>query len=341
MDRESKHRRRIKDELSRDSLWQLYVVERKTDAEIADLYSTQGYTIKRLRAIYDISASDRMSIEQRLPIELFHQMYVVSHIGLAQIGELFDTSRQTITALRDQYIASGHPLSSAIAETNNCGYYPRHLSELMQILSKEELIDALKTKTIYEVAAMQGLVPFSANGLSPMTKEWLEAELNIKNEATIAKENYITPSRLNTIMKELGVKRPSKASRLTEELLRELYINYCWSDQTIANHLGISAHLVRSVRHQHKIYADMRPSEEERIPPDLFHYLYVKEGMSLLQIGAAYNISDAKIRTLKQKYLDEGHTELQRRGAKITSERLQYLNKLIHLNRLDICRIDN
>lgn len=331
-------RRRIKDVLTRDLLWQLYVEERMTDAEIAAQYNTQGYTVKRLRAAYDISASDRVSITNRLPIELFHQMYVVSHIGLGQIAELFDTSRQTITALRDQYIASNHPLSTAIAETNNCGYYPRHLPELLQLLSKDELIESLRTKTIYEVAALQGLVPFTSNGLSPMTKDWLEAELKIKNEATIARENHITAPRLSTIMKELGVKRPSKASKLTEPLLRELYLNYCWSDQTIADHLGVSSALVRSVRYQYNILSDMRPSEAERIPPDLFHFLYVEEGMSLLQIGDAYSISDAKIRALKQKYIDDGHTDLQRRGAKVIPERLVYLNKLIHLNRLDTVR---
>lgn len=330
------HRRRIKDEISRATMYQLFVVQGKTDSEIADLYHTQPYTIKRLRTIYDVSANHRTPLAEKLPIELFYRMYVVSRMGLGQIADLVDSSRTTITALKDHYAALNHPLSAAIAETNNCGYYPRHLAELRQIMSAEELISDLKTKTLNEIAALRGLIPMTANGLAPMTKEWLQAELQTKSASTIAKENHLSLSRISVIMKDLGIENPSRVSKLSEEILRELYLKYCWSDQTIAKHIGVSAGAVKNARLQYGIHISMRPSDEERIPPDLFHYLYVTEGMSLLQIGDAYGIADARIRTLKQKYLDEGHTELQRRGPKITNERLEYLRKLIHLNRLEI-----
>lgn len=329
-------RRQLSKEISRDTLWQLYVEEEKSDKEISDMYGTNIANIKRLRASYDIAASDRTPIDRKLPIELFHRMYVVSHLGLGQIASLFNTSRQTVTALKESYANAGHPLSNEIGSANNGGYYPRYLDQLLQILTKKELIEALKTKTLQEIAALHNLVAPTANRLSPMTKEWLEAELMIKSEATIAEENHITASRLSSILKELGIRKSSKISRLSEEVLRELYLNRCWSDQTIADHLGVSAATVRKERLEHKIFSDMRPNEQQRIPPELFHYLYIEEGMSLIQIGTAYGISAAKIRTLRQFYVDSGHKDLEKRGPKITYERLQYLYKLIHLDLLKI-----
>ena len=331
-----KYKERVRSMISRDMLWNLYVEEKKTDAEIAALYGVNAPSVKRLRTIYDISSSDRTPLPERLPIELFHRMYVVSRIGLGQIAELFDSSRTTITALKRQYSSSDHPLAKEIASTTNCGYYPRHLSELMEIMDRSELIEELKTKTVFEIASWQGLIPLSANQHPPMTKEWLEAELLNKSEATIAEEHHITPARLSIIVNELGAKKPNRLDRLTEELLRELYLTCCWSDETIAKHIGVSYASVKRQRQKYGISFDMRPSEYERIPPELFRYLYIEEGMSLVQIGEAFHISDAKIRAMKQKYIEDGYTDLQRRGPKVTPERLQYLNKLIHLNQLKV-----
>ena len=57
--------------------------------------------------------------------------------------------------------------------------------------------------------------------------------------------------------------------------------------------------------------------------------------MSLVQIGTAFRVSDAKIRELRKKYVAMGHTELaERQSNRITPERLEFLYKQIHLNLL-------
>ena len=57
--------------------------------------------------------------------------------------------------------------------------------------------------------------------------------------------------------------------------------------------------------------------------------------MSLLQIASAYNVSGAKLRALRKKYVDEGNADLAHRtSGRVTPERLEYLNKQIHLNLL-------
>ena len=118
-------------------------------------------------------------------------------------------------------------------------------------------------------------------------------------------------------------------------MLRELYINRCWSDAKIAKHLGVATGTVKRIRLDYKIYSSGRPTVEERIPPELFKRLYIDEKMSLLQIGAAFDIADSKIRHLRQKYISDGYTEFAHRtSVRICPERLEYLYKQIHLNLL-------
>lgn len=328
-------RRDLSREISQDDLRQFYVQQELTDKAIASLYNTSTYKIKYLRQTYGIVPAERKPLCEKLPIELFYRLYVVSKLGLGQIASLYNTSRITIASLRDRYAAEQHPLSKKIADTNNTGSYPRFLEELTQIVSKEELINELRTKTVFEVAAQHNLIAPTANSLTPLSKEWLEAELLTKNIATIADEDNMTRSRMSILVGEYGLESSVRSERVTEELLCELYINRCWSDAKIAKHLGVATGTVKRIRLDYKIYSSGRPTVEERIPPELFKRLYIDEKMSLLQIGAAFDIADSKIRNLRQKYISDGYTEFAHRtSVRICPERLEYLYKQIHLNLL-------
>ena len=328
-------RRNLAKEISRDALWKLYVEQELTDKDIAKMYDTNTANIKYLRQTYDIAASDRKPLDEKLPIEMFHRLYVISKLGLGQIASLYNSSRTTITDLKSRYAGSDHPLAKDIRETNNMGYYPRFLEDLLQLISKEELCRELRTKTIFEVAAQYKLIAPTANSLVPLSKEWFKAELLSKNVATIAKENNMTPARVSILISELGLENLDRSERISEALLRELYINRCWSDTKIAKHLGVSSGTVKRIRLRYRILSEQRPTVEERIPPELFRYLYIEEKMSLYQIAIAFDIASPKIRELRQEYIAEGYTEFAHRSSfKIQPERLEYLNKLIHLNLL-------
>lgn len=135
------------------------------------------------------------------------------------------------------------------------------------------------------------------------------SELLTKNVTTIAAENNMTRSRMSILVGKYGLESSVRSERVTKELLRELYINRCWSDAKIAKHLGVATGTVKRIRLEHKMFSNQRPTVEERIPPKLFKYLYIDEKMSLLQIGAAFDIADSKIRQLRQKYIADGYTE--------------------------------
>ena len=328
-------KRNLSKDISRDTLWDLYVVQERSDKDIAKLYNTNTANIKHLRQTYGISAGDRKPLEEKLPIELFHRLYVVSKLGLGQIATLVNSSRTTVTALRGRYASADHTLSGEIAATNNMGYYPRFLEELLQIISKEELCRELYTKTIFEVAAQYKLIAPTANGLTPLSREWLQAELLTKNISVIAQENNIAAPRLSALISEYGLDNPSRPERITEEILRELFVNRCWSDAKIAKHFSVSPITVKTLRLKFKVLSEQRPGIEQRIPPELFRYLYIEEKMSLFQIAAAFDIASSKISALRQKYIADGYTEFAHRtSVRIRPERLEYLYKQIHLNLL-------
>lgn len=328
-------RRNLSKEISRDKLWELYVQQELSDKAIADMYGTNTANIKYLRQAYDIMATDRKPLDEKLPIELFHRLYVISKLGLGQIASLFNSSRTTVTDLKNRYAESAHPLAAEIAATNNMGYYPRFLEDLLQLISKEDLCRELRTKTIFEIGAQYKLIAPTANSLTPLSKEWFKAELLTKNIATIAKENNTTKSRISTLIRKHGLQNLDRSERISEELLRELFINRCWSDAKIAKHLGVSASTIKALRLKHKVLSDQRPTVEERISPELFRYLYIEEKMNLFQIATAFDIASSKIRDLRQKYIAEGYTEFAHRTSiHIKPERLEYLYKQIHLNLL-------
>lgn len=328
-------RRRLSDEISYETLCKLYLEDELTDKTIAEMYNTNITGIKRLRQAYDIMRSDRVPLEQKLPIELFHRIYVVSKLGLGQIASLYNAPRKVVTALRDKYAQLDHPLSNDICNTNNTGSSPRFLEELLQHISKEDLCRELKTKTIFEIASRYKLVAPTANGHQPLSREWLKAELMSKSTLVIAKENNITQPRLSELIKEYGLDSSARTEHIGESTMRELFINRCWSDATIAKHLGVSPATVRKERLGYRIFSDQRPSERERVSPELMKYLHSEEGMSLMQIGNAYNIADRKIRELRKEYVSEGHAELAHRPPhRITPERLEYLYKQIRMNLL-------
>ena len=262
-------------------------------------------------------------------------MYVVSKLSLSLIATLHNTSRVTLTELRDKYIAMGHPLSHEIADTDNTGYYPRFMGDLMQLISKEDLCRELRTKTIYEIAAQYKLIAPTVNSHTPLSKEWLKAELMTKSVKQIASETNMSVSRLYVIISEYGLSEATRTFHIDPNILRELFINRCWSDETIAEHLGVSPATVKRERLSHKILSDQRPPIENRISVEMFRYLFIEERMSLVQIGTAFRVSDAKIRELRKKYVAMGHIELaERQSNRITPERLEFLYKQIHLNLL-------
>jgi len=324
-------RRKISDEISRDILWQLYVEEEMTDKAISQIYNTNPATIKRLRYSYNISPKNRKNLKEYLPIELFYRLYVVSRIGIPQIAKLYNTTRRSISVLKEEYIKQHSIFAKLIAKQDNTGYYPKYLSELIDILDSDTLIQELKTKTLFEVAYKYKLIPPTSNTHTPLSREWLQAELLSKNVNQISNDINISSSQLHVLIQKYKLSIPNR-TKIDESILNNLYISKCWDDLQIAEHFGVSASTIKRERFKYNITIDKRPPVEERIPPDLFKYLYINEKLTLAQISAIFDIPISKIRKLRKQYINNGHTELSKRGSgKISAIRLEYLKKQLNL----------
>lgn len=329
--------RRIAKELDYKTLYDLYIEKEMTDREIAERYGTATVNVKRLRSSYGIGIKDRVSLEEKLPIELFHRLYVFHALGLGQIAELFQSSRASVTRLRDAYISMNLPLSAEIAKTNNVGKTSKLYKQLCLVMSKKELIQAMKKKTIVEIAGSHGIVQPTVNSLAPLSKEWLKAELLTKTLSQIADECAMSQTRISVLVSKYGLEKYAKIAGLNEPLLRELYIERGWSDVLIAKHLGVSSYYIKACRLNYGILKNQRPSAAEKITPVLFEYLYVKEKMPLREIATAYSFPIQEIRELRQKYITQGYERLKHRPAKaIIPERLMYLKKQIRLGILSV-----
>lgn len=93
----------IKDRLTADELKRLYVESEMSDGEIAAMYGCSKNTVMKLRYTYGIYEFMRPKLEQKLPKELFEELYVKQELSLAQIAEIFGTNIVNVMELKKKY----------------------------------------------------------------------------------------------------------------------------------------------------------------------------------------------------------------------------------------------
>lgn len=317
---------------TKEDLYRLYVTERKTDRNIAEQYGVPIRTIKNLRYKYTILRTSRKPLEEIITLEYLHRLYVELDISVSQICKLFETSRATLDPLMDSLLLSGEPLAREIEhhKLSRKSYYL--FERLLSTVPHSELAEDLKTKGLYEIAAERKLLSGESNQLIPFTKEWLLVEMQTKSPTKIALENGKMYSYVSKLIDDYGIDRSKRKDEINPHILRRLFLELYWSDSEIAAQFGISDNSVREQRKSEGILAKHRLPIEERLPVHLFKKLYLHEGLSLYQIGSAFRISHANVRTLKKKYIESGHSELDGvRVAGVSEERFAFLQNQIAL----------
>lgn len=319
--------------IPKEEFYHLYGELEWTDKQIADKYDSTVYAVRRLRLAYGISDADRMPLHEKCPIEFFHRLFVQFGIGTVQIAELFDVNRAKITELRRKYVESGHPLANEIADKVNTGANLDLFAKLLERVPHKLLVTEIRTKDIYRVAVEQGIIEQESNTYIPFSKEWLTSELQTKSIRQISDETDKSIDFISELVHKFDIPRPERHPKTEESVLRELFINRYWSDSEIASHLGLSALTVKHQRLFYGIHADERLPYEEKLTAKLFISLYLKEGLSLAQISSATRVPQNRVRSLKNEYIANGHTELAgHRVTGVTNEKLEYITKQINLN---------
>lgn len=323
----------LSDIISKDELYHLYAELEWTDKQISDKYDSTIYAVRRLRLSYGICEADRTPLDRKCPIEFFHRLYVEFGIGTVQIADLFEVNRGKITELRRQYTECDHPFAPGIARKVNTGANLELFAKLLERVPRKTLIEELKKKDIYQVAVEQGIIAQDSNNYIPFSKEWLTCELQTKSIRQISAETEKSIDFISELIHKFDIPRPDRHPKTEESVLRELFINRYWSDAEIGSHLGLSPLTVKHQRLFYGIHADERLPYEEKLPAELFVSLYLKDGLSLVQISSATRVPQNRVRSLKNEYIASGHTELAgHRVTGVSSEKLEYITKQLNLN---------
>lgn len=292
----------LKDVLTREVLYALFIEQCLTDAEIASRYSCSIETIKKLRSKYKITSDERIDRTAELPIEVFHKLYVTYGFTNQQLSEVLGIAPYQLLCLRDKFSNADHPLSEEIANRKKCYTYQGIIEELLKELDPTLVLELLTTKTIAEAAELYHIIPPAEPGVETFSKEWLEIVLKRMDVTEIIKQYRIGAAYINNMMAEHGLKPVSVADRLDEELVRHLFVDKCWSDDQIAFLLGTSEYAIITLRKKKNIKPSQRPQIHERLPLEDFVKLYVEDNLTIAQIASLYGVSEKAIASLKSDY---------------------------------------
>lgn len=93
----------ISEKLTREKLWDMFVVKKMSDGKIAkEVHASRPYIFK-LREKYGITEADRTPLKAILTENLFRYLYVEKRLSLEQIGILFGTGVMKIIEVRKLY----------------------------------------------------------------------------------------------------------------------------------------------------------------------------------------------------------------------------------------------
>ena len=292
----------LKDILTYDVLYTLFIDQCLSDSEIASMHNCSIETIKKLRSKYRIKSESRVDKTEELPIEFFHKLYVTYGFTNQQLAQLLGISPYQFLSLKDKFANSGHPLSGEIASRKKCYTYQNLIETLLKELDPALVFELLKTKTIAEVAELYDIIPPAEPGVETFSKQWLEIVLKKMDITEIVKRYHIGMVYITNMMNENNLKPVPVSDRVDAELVKHLFVDKCWSDTQIAFLMDTSEYAIKTLRKKHGIKPSQRPSLQERLPIDEFIKLYIEDNLTVNQIANLYGVSDKAIATLKSEY---------------------------------------
>jgi hypothetical protein len=324
-----KQKPRLKDILTPEVLFELYVEKRLTDRKIAETFHCSIEAVKKLRAQNSITHDERIS-ESRIPsIEYFHRLHVIMGFTIKQISLLTGQPGAYIKRLSTTYSHENHPLAAEIAAQNKYYAFQSLINQLLERVERSVLFEQLKTHSLAETAEMYNIIPPPEPGVETFSPEWLEIQLHRKTVQQIIDEYYIGINFIKVMMRESDLKPLSVTDRINPDIVRLLYLQNNWTDAEIARAFGVSVYAVSALRKKHHILPADKLTVEERLDAEEFRRLYIDEGLSLLQISSLYQTPVSKISMLKKKY-GKKHPEITTHIASGVSDgRMQYLKKAL------------
>lgn len=104
----------LKDVLTPEVLYALFVEQCMSDSEIASKHNCSIETIKKLRSKYKITSEKRIDKTSEISIEFFHKLYVIYGFTNKQMTDLLGIAPYQFLCLKDKFSKEDHPLSNEI-----------------------------------------------------------------------------------------------------------------------------------------------------------------------------------------------------------------------------------
>lgn len=320
----------LKNVLSPEVMFSLFVEQSMSDKEIAAKYSVSHETVKKLRVNYGIGSETRTSADNRISIELFHRLYVTYGFTDQQIAALLNGTIYMVRDIRNQFSSRDDRFAEEIRNRSKFFGFQELIEILFRELQPVALFEHLKNNTLAEVAEMYNLIPPALGGIETFSREWFETILRQLTHEEILKKYHIGKAYLKKMIEEYGLSGISPADSLDPVLVKKLYCENYWSDEEIAQSMNTSVFVITSFRKEHGIKRSKRYEISQRLSADEFKVLYLTENMTIVQIAELYGVSDKTISSLKALYAKNSPELLNHTSGGVSEERLQFLKKRLH-----------
>ncbi len=315
----------LKDILTADVLYSLFVDQQLSDKEISKRYKCSIDTLKKLRAKYNISYESRT---KKLPVpslEYFKRLYIEYGFSRSQMMKLLGYSVVQFNKLLNQYGKQDKEL-----KTKRPYHAFQKIIELLLVkVNSAVLYEHLETHTLAQVAEMYEIIPPAILDVETFSQEWLQIILGKMSVEQIIREYHIGRSFLDSMMKESKLKPLPLIDRLDATTVKYLYVECGWDEDEIAKFLHSSRYAVTELLKREGISEKDRKKLEDRLTPEVFHHLFVDENLTLSQIGKIFGVGKQVISKLKANYEKKDSVLASYEPTGATNERFNYILKQI------------
>lgn len=313
----------LKDVLTSEVLYSLFVEQHLSDREIAKMYKCSIDTLKKLRAKYNITYESRT---ENLPVpscEFFKRLYIEYGFSREQMMKLLGYSVVQFNKLLSEYGKNDNDIKAK----RTLHAFQKIIELLLAKVDNLVLYEQLQEHTLAQVAEMYEVIPAAEPGVETFSPKWLELVLHRMSVEQILREYHIGRAYLDSIMKQANLKPIPMIERLDVNTVKYLFIECGWDEDEIAKALHSSKYTVGELLKRENISKKDRKSLEEKLTLSVFRNLFIDENLTLAQIAKIFRVNKQQVEDLKAKY-DAKDPELASHEATGTSnERLNYLMK--------------
>ncbi len=186
---------KLKDILTAEVLYSLFVEQQLTDAKISKRYMCSIETVKKLRAKHNITYESRTDQLPVPSIEYFKRLYIEYGFSREQMMKLLGYSVVQFNKLLHNYSMQDNDIKTK----RPYHAFEKMIDILLKKVNTAVLYEHLQTHTLAKVAEMYEIIPEALPNVKTFSPEWAEQVLKTKSAEQVLREYHIGRSFFNSI----------------------------------------------------------------------------------------------------------------------------------------------